>query len=224
MCTIGLGHRRNWLVGTWASRYYWRENHHILPFFEPEFEGLVVMCEITVVANQDFKHWPWPWFTKVWLRHGLQTDLGLAVLSGLEVITLWTVGLKGCTTFGPTSLTSDHTIAHLPSFPRSIHIKRFKVNSDFGFIWIPFIIENWKYCYKIIFKYVNSIVGPSFKVFLLNKVLTGPVNSAQDPLEKHNFAENTFLFLHYSCGSHIWKRETQTKEIFNAIQTNTLYR
>ena len=31
------------------------------------------------------------------------------------------------------------------------------------YVWISLIAENWKYCSKIIFKYVNSVVGPSFK-------------------------------------------------------------
>ena len=31
-----------------------------------------------------------------------------------------------------------------------------------GSVWIPFIVENWKYCSKIIFKCVNSVVRPSF--------------------------------------------------------------
>ena len=43
-----------------------------------------------------------------------------------------------------------------------------------------------KYCNKIIFNYVNSIIGLSFNFFFWNKVLVGPVNSAWDPLEKHN--------------------------------------
>ena len=50
-----------------------------------------------------------------------------------------------------------------------------------GSIWIQFILlktENWKYCNKIIFKYVNSVVGPIFNIFL-NKVVVGPVNSAR---------------------------------------------
>ena len=41
------------------------------------------------------------------------------------------MGFIGCSTFGPTSLTSDHVIAHLPSIPRSIRIKRSKDSSDF---------------------------------------------------------------------------------------------
>ena len=32
-----------------------------------------------------------------------------------------------------------------------------------GFDWIPLIAENWKHCSKIIFKCVNSTVGPGFK-------------------------------------------------------------
>ena len=32
---------------------------------------------------------------------------------------------------------------------------------------------------------MNSTVGPNFKVFFFNKVLTGPVNSARDP-QKNN--------------------------------------
>ena len=35
-------------------------------------------------------------------------------------------------------------------------------------VWIELIIaeiENWKYCSKIIFKCVNSIVGPIFNIF-----------------------------------------------------------
>ena len=41
-------------------------------------------------------------------------------------------------------------------------------NTHYGFVWIEFIVvetENWKYCSKIIFKYVNSIVGPIFNIF-----------------------------------------------------------
>ena len=34
-------------------------------------------------------------------------------------------------------------------------------------------------------------MGSNFIFF--NKVLVDPVNSVQNPLEKHNFAENTFL-------------------------------
>ena len=33
-----------------------------------------------------------------------------------------------------------------------------------GSVWIPLIAENWKYYNKIIFKFVNSTVEPSFKV------------------------------------------------------------
>ena len=56
--------------------------------------------------------------------------------------------------------------------------------------------ENWKHYSKIIFKCVNSTIGSSFKVFFffffLNKVLTDPMNSTHDPLEKHNFALSSY--------------------------------
>ena len=43
--------------------------------------------------------------------------------------------------------------------------------------------ENWKYCSKIIFKYVNSAVGSIFnESFIEKKRFVGPVNSAQDLL------------------------------------------
>ena len=50
-------------------------------------------------------------------------------------------------------------------------------------------IENWKHCSKIIFKCMNSTVGLSFKVVFAEKVLTGPVNSARDPVKNvgHNW-------------------------------------
>ena len=38
-------------------------------------------------------------------------------------------------------------------------------------------IENWKHCSKIIFKCVNSNVGPIFNIFFMNKVVVGPINS-----------------------------------------------
>ena len=130
------------VVGSWAGRYYWWENHHILRFLN-----------LSLKAWSWCVRWPW-WLTQIintdsglglpkyGLWRGLQIDLGLAVLSGLQVITLWTVGLRGCITFGPTSLTSDPTIAHLPSFPRTIRIKRSKVNSDFVLLLsIPFIVD-----------------------------------------------------------------------------------
>ena len=31
------------------------------------------------------------------------------------------------------------------------------------FVWISLIVKNWKYCNKIIFKYVNNVIRPSFK-------------------------------------------------------------
>ena len=83
MCTIGVGLRRNWLVGSWAGRYYWWENHHILRFLN-----------LSLKAWSWCVRWAW-WLTQIintdrglglpkygsW--RGLLIDLGLAVLSGL---------------------------------------------------------------------------------------------------------------------------------------------
>ena len=44
-----------------------------------------------------------------------------------------------------------------------------------------YFAENWKHYNKIIFKCINSVIGPIFN-FFLNKVLVGPVNSTQDLL------------------------------------------
>ena len=41
-----------------------------------------------------------------------------------------------------------------------------------------YFAENWKHYNKIIFKYVNSTVGPIFNIFFLNKVVVGLVNNA----------------------------------------------
>ena len=53
-----------------------------------------------------------------------------------------------------------------------------------------YFAENWKYCNKIIFKYVNSTVNPVLKFFFFNKVFVGPVNNACDSLENQ---KNTSL-------------------------------
>ena len=62
-----------------------------------------------------------------------------------------------------------------------------------GPIWVwaprcctPFITENWKYCNRIIFKCMNSIMEPNFKVvFVKKKILAGLVNSTWDPHKMH---------------------------------------
>ena len=59
--------------------------------------------------------------------------------------------------------------------------------------------ENRKHCSKIIFKYVNSIVRPSFKVVFLKKekkkkkVLAGSMNSARDLLKNVGCAKHGTL-------------------------------
>ena len=53
-----------------------------------------------------------------------------------------------------------------------------------GSVWIEIIVaenwklktENWKHCSKIIFKCVNSIVGPIFNIFLIHEQC---INSAK---------------------------------------------
>ena len=42
------------------------------------------------------------------------------------------------------------------------------ITAYYGSVWIELIVaetENWKYCSKIIFKCVNSVVGPIFNIF-----------------------------------------------------------
>ena len=77
----------------------------------------------------------------------------------------------------------------IPSITRGVGTKEYPSNpishiyGIFGY-YLLLKTENWKYCSKIIFKYVNGTVGPSLIFFLLNKVFTDPMNSAQDPLKK----------------------------------------
>ena len=49
--------------------------------------------------------------------------------------------------------------------------------------------ENWKYYSKIIFKYVNSVVGLIWKSCWIKRFV-GSVNNARDPLEIHNSHRN----------------------------------
>ena len=42
-------------------------------------------------------------------------------------------------------------------------------NAHLESVWIPLIAENWKHYSKIIFKYVNSGVGPIFNVYFVEK-------------------------------------------------------
>ena len=47
---------------------------------------------------------------------------------------------------------------------------------NYNSVWILLIVENWKYCSRIIFKYMNSVMGPVLIKKLIKKVLMGPVN------------------------------------------------
>ena len=56
-----------------------------------------------------------------------------------------------------------------------------------------YFVENWKYCSKIIFKFVNSTVGPIFNEKVVKKKrFMSLVNSAQDPLVWHKAIETQF--------------------------------
>ena len=67
---------------------------------------------------------------------------------------------------------------------------RHKVFSFLGSVWIPFIVENWKHCGKIIFKCVNSTVGPSFKVKFMFFRTYGSREQCMGPSQKNSNAQN----------------------------------
>ena len=56
--------------------------------------------------------------------------------------------------------------------------------ADYEFVWIPFIIENWKHCSKIIFKWVNSTVGPNFKEKFVEICTCGSHEQCMGPTQK----------------------------------------
>ena len=49
-----------------------------------------------------------------------------------------------------------------PLFCYQPNLGRIRRKWDLGYVWILFIVENWKHCNKIIFRCVNSIVRHSF--------------------------------------------------------------
>ena len=102
--------------------------------------------------------------------------------------------------------------------PRQCGIRfkpRFRVRLD-----TAYFAENWKHCSKIIFKYVNSTVELIFNIFFLNKVIVGPVNSAQCLLHSvihvHEQCGLLFISLNALFRSHEqykwrWKKKMQTQ-------------
>ena len=66
--------------------------------------------------------------------------------------------------------------------------------------------ENKKYRSKIIFEWVNSIVGPIFNYFFLNNVVVGPINSALCLLHSESMCMNSTVTVH----TH-WKNEKNKK-------------
>ena len=63
----------------------------------------------------------------------------------------------------------------------SVSYFKTQVKVYIGFVWIPLITENWKHYSKIIFKFVNNAMKPSFKVAFTKRILAGLMNSAWDP-------------------------------------------
>ena len=64
-----------------------------------------------------------------------------------------------------------------------------KVTKSNQIIWILLIVENWKHCNKIIFKYVNNAVEFSFKVIFTEKKKKNTCRSYEQcivPTQKKN--------------------------------------
>ena len=81
------------------------------------------------------------------------------------------------------------SLFNLPPKQNFKWMSSFKVCLD-----IVYFAKNWKNCNKIIFKRVNSAVESIFnKSFTEKKRFMGPVNSARDPLKKHNPIWNALL-------------------------------
>ena len=75
--------------------------------------------------------------------------------------------------------------------------------------------ENWKYCSKIIFKCVNSTMGPILNFFSAWKVLWTVMNSAWTAIfSPAQWTHVRLLFTHR--GKKFWKRKRPS-------QTHTLY-
>ena len=85
-----------------------------------------------------------------------------------------------------------------------------------GCVWIELILlklktENEKHCSKIIFKCVNSIVGPIFNFFFLNKVVVGAMNNALCLLHNESICMNRTVAVN-KCRKKKKKRETQNAD------------
>ena len=79
----------------------------------------------------------------------------------------------------------------VPKFILLIYIfESYKFRKILGFIWMLFITENWKYCSKIIFNCMNSVVRLSFNENFAKKTLASLVNSIWDPPSKNTPLKN----------------------------------
>ena len=88
----------------------------------------------------------------------------------------------------------------------------------YGFVWIEFIvveIEIWKHRSKIIFKCVNSVVGPVNSAWIIHEQC---MNSVFCPLHGKIM---WFYCLRVGGKKKAWKRRTKNTT-FNVIQTGTI--
>ena len=75
--------------------------------------------------------------------------------------------------------------------------------------------KNWKHYGKIIFKCVNSAVGPIFNIFLLKKVVVGPVSCALFLLQSESICMNGVVKVHTR-----WKKKKGNVK----LKTQTRYK
>ena len=71
--------------------------------------------------------------------------------------------------------------------------------------------ENWKHCSKIIFKCVNSTVGPIFNEKINKNEICGSVNSARMHSSRKTGQKLRLLFMYRQLGEKAWKKEKKKK-------------
>ena len=80
--------------------------------------------------------------------------------------------------------------------------------------------ETRKHCSKIIFKCVNSAMGPIFNISL-NKVVVGTVNSALCLLYSESMCMNSAVTVHYAFKKKMETQNSKRKCPLSPIQTGT---
>ena len=83
---------------------------------------------------------------------------------------------------------------------------------------ITYFAKNWKYCSKIIFKCVNSIVWPIFNESFGEKEVYGSRKQCPRPTKKD---KNMFLKKNPKCRR--WKADTVSKQILSLFFANLFY-